>query len=228
MANPQGNFVYRNLANATSILGVLPLVILFLDDGYRYLIPLILFNNFMDDLDGILAAKLNIKSRFGGDLDNVCDAVAHVVLALAVGAHFGGLLMVASAIAAGSMILRVTARINPDAAVGTGSPTNELMRHLLFVLLLAGQFGFEPDTILIAVFLMNSGSMLVPFTMPALLRSRVKSAAMVGLVNVALVAAWLMPLITPAVAAAFMGTYLYAFVVGIVRWPKERGGETRP
>ena len=102
MGAARGNFIYRNLANATSILGVLPLVLLFLDDGYRFLIPLIVFNNVMDDLDGILAAKLNIRSRFGADLDNVCDAVAHVILALAVGAHFGGLLIAASAIAARS------------------------------------------------------------------------------------------------------------------------------
>ncbi len=228
MGAARGNFIYRNLANATSILGVLPLVLLFLDDGYRYLIPLIVFNNVMDDLDGILAAKLNIRSRFGGDLDNVCDAVAHVILALAVGAHFGGLLIAASAIAAASIILRVTSRLDPDTATGTGSPTNELMRHMLFVLLLAGQFGFEPESILIGAFLLHSASMLAPFKMPALLRSRAKSAAMVGLVNVALVAAWLMPPATPVVAAAFIGAYLYAFVAGAVRWPKDRGGETRP
>ncbi len=228
MAHPQGNFVYRNLANATSILGVLPLVILFLDDGYRYLIPLIVFNNVMDDLDGILAAKLNIKSRFGGDLDNICDAVAHVVLALAVGAHFGGLIMGASVVAACSIILRVTARVDPGMAAGTGSPTNELMRHMLLVLLLAGQFDFEPAAILIAVFLLHSGSMLVPLAMPALIRSRAKSTALVGLVNVALVAAWLLPPVTPVVAAAFMGTYCYALAAGIVGWLKQRGGGTAP
>lgn len=157
-------------------MGVLPLVILFLDDGYRFLIPLIIFNNVIDDLDGILAAKLNIRSRFGGDLDNTCDAVAHVILALAVGAHFGGLILAASTIAAGSIILRVTTRINPDTATGTGSPTNELMRHMLFALLLAGQFGLRLDYILIPVFLLHSVSMLVPFPMPALLRSRTKAA----------------------------------------------------
>ncbi len=52
--------IYKNLANAVSILGVLPLCLLFVADGYRYLIPLIVYNNIMDDLDGILAAKLNI------------------------------------------------------------------------------------------------------------------------------------------------------------------------
>ena len=135
----QKNFVYRNLANITSILGVLPLVLLFFDDGYRYLIPLIIFNNAMDDLDGVLAAKLNIQSRFGADLDNVCDAVAHVALALAVGAYFGGMALIVSAIAAGSIILRVTSRLNPEAVSGGGSPTNELMRHLLFILLLEQQ-----------------------------------------------------------------------------------------
>jgi len=81
----QKNFLYRNLANATSILGVLPVMLRFLDDGYRYLVPLIIFNNMMDDLDGVLAAKLNIRSQYGADLDNICDAVAHVALALAVG-----------------------------------------------------------------------------------------------------------------------------------------------
>ena len=51
---------------------------------------------------------------------------------------------------------------------------------------------------------------------------------MVGLVNVALVVAWLMPPATPVVAAAFIGTYLYAVVAGTVRWSKERDGERRP
>lgn len=222
------NFVYRNLANATSLLGVLPLVVLFLDDGYQYLLPLIVFNNFADDLDGVLATKLNIKSRFGGNLDNLCDTVAHVVLALVVGAHFGGLVLAASLIAAASIILRITARIDPDTATGTGSPTNELMRHMLFVILLAGQFDVAPEAILIPVFLLHSVSMLAPVSMPALLRSGASAPAMVGLVNLALVVAWLLPLATPIIAAVFVGTYLYAFVAGAVRWRRERGGETRP
>lgn len=222
------NFIYKNVANATSVLGVLPLVLLFLDDGYQYLIPLILFNNIMDDLDGILAAKLDIRSKFGADLDNLCDAVAHVALAMAVGAHFGGVVMAMSAVVSASIILRVNLRLNPDTATEAGSPTNELMRHMLFVLLLAAQFDFKPEYVLILVFLLHSVSVLVPFKMPALLRSRAKSAAMVGLVNVALVAAWLMPAVTPFVAIAFIGTYLYAFVAGAVRWSKERGAATRP
>lgn len=214
----QGSFLYRNLANATSILGVLPLVILFLDGGYIYVVPLIIFNNVMDDLDGILAAKLNIRSRFGADLDNVCDAVAHVILALVVGAHFGGLVMAAGAIAAGAIILRVVTRINPDVANGTGSPTNELMRHMLFTLLLAGQFDFPAQYVLIPMFLLHAVSMLVPFTMPALLRSRMKAATLVGIINVALVAAWLLPAATPVIAAAFIGSYLYAFAAGAGHW----------
>ena len=149
----QGNFLYRNLANATSILGVLPVVLLFLDDGYRYLVPLIIFNNMMDDLDGVLAAKLDIRSRFGADLDNVCDAVAHVALALAVGAHFGGMVPMLSTVAAGSIILRVACRLEPERATGGGSPTNELMRHLLFAVLLAQMLGFDPEPVLIPVFM---------------------------------------------------------------------------
>ena len=218
MRGARKSFIYRNLANAASLLGVLPLAVLFLDDGYRYVIPLIIFNNFMDDLDGVLAAKLNIRSRFGADLDNVCDAVAHVILALAVGAHFRGFLIVASAIAAGSILLRVVARLNPKAIEGIGSQTNELMRHMLFTLLLAGQFDFSPEYILMAVYLIHSVSMLVPYPMPHPIIDRATSATMLGLVNVALVAAWLLPILTPAVTAAFVAAYIYSFIVGSIEW----------
>jgi len=222
----QKNFLYRNLANVTSILGVLPLVLLFFDDGYRYVIPLIIFNNVMDDLDGVLAAKLNIRSRFGADLDNVCDAVAHVALALAVGAHFGGMVLIVSAIAASSIILRATSRLNPEAVSGGGSPTNELMRHLLFILLLEQPLGFEPESLLIPLFLLHAVSMLVPYKMPALIRGRAKSAIAVGAVNAVLIAAWLIPSATLFIAAAFALTYLYSFIVEGVRWLRRRENET--
>lgn len=218
----QSNFLYRNLANATSILGVLPIVLLFLDDGYRYLIPLIIFNNIMDDLDGVLAAKLDIRSRFGADLDNVSDAVAHVVLALAVGAHFGGMVLMLSTVATGSIILRVASRLEPERATGGGSPTNELMRHLLFAVLLAQILGFDLEPVLIAVFLLHSVSMLVPYRMPALIRAQAKSATAVGLVNAALVAAWLTSFVALLVATAFTATYLYSFIVGGVQWLRGR------
>ena len=226
MRGAPGKFIYRNLANATSLLGVLPLIILFLDNGYQYVIPLIIFNNFMDDLDGVLAAKLNIRSRFGADLDNVCDAVAHISLALAVGAHFGSLIIIASAIAAGSILLRVVTRLNPSATEGTGSQTNELMRHMLFALLLAGQFDFSPEYILIAVFLIHAVSMLVPYSMPHPILDRAKSATALGLVNVALVAAWLVPITTPIITAAFVAAYIYSFIVGSVRWQNKLGVKT--
>ncbi len=219
---PQRNFLYRNLANATSILGVLPVILLFLNDGYRYLLPLIVFNNIMDDLDGVLATKLDIRSRFGADLDNICDAVAHVALAMAVGAHFGGMVLVFSTVAATSIILRVVYRLNPENVVGNGSPTNELMRHLLFTLLLVQTLDFEPEFVLIIVFLLHSVSMLVPYKMSALIRARIKSATAIGLVNVALVAAWLVPIMTLPVAAAFIVTYFYSFVVGGVQWLMQR------
>ncbi len=225
MPGARENFLYRNAANATSLLGMLPLAILFLDDGYRYVIPLIVFNNFMDDLDGVLAAKLNIKSRFGADLDNVCDAVAHVILALVVGVHFGGLLMVASTIAAGAILLRVVKRLNPNSIEGTGSQTNELMRHMLFTLLLAGQFDFSPEYILIAVFLIHSVSMLVPHPMPHPIIKWAKSAVTLGLLNVALAAAWLVPIVTPIGTAAFVAAYMYSFifVVGWAGWRSKPG-----
>ena len=222
MDNPQGNFIYRNLANATSVLGVLPLVLLFLEDGYRYLIPLIIFNNVMDDLDGVLAAKLNIRSRFGADLDNLCDAVAHVTLVMAVSAHFGGLVLMASMIATASIILRVTSRFNPDVVTVSGSPTNELMRHMLFVILLTQMFDVDPGFYLVLIFILHSVTMNVPFKLTVLVRGLAKSATAVTFVNVALVVAWLMPAVTPLIAAVFISTYLYSFIVGGGQWLRER------
>ena len=226
MGNPQGSFLYRNTANVTSILGVLPLVLLFLDDGYRYLIPLIIFNNVMDDLDGVLAAKLNIRSRLGADLDNVCDAVAHVALVLAVGARFGGFVLIGSMIAGASIILRSTSRLDRNMAKGTGSATNELMRHMLFVLLLTHTFGVDPELYLILTFMLHSVTMIAPFKLPVLVRAMAKSVTAVTLVNVALVAAWLIPAVTPLVAMVFIATYLYSSVVGGGRWLRQRNHNT--
>lgn len=180
----------------------------------------------MDDLDGILAAKLNIRSRFGADLDNVCDAVAHVALALAVGAHFGGLVLMASMIAAASIILRATSRLNPDVVSGSGSPTNELMRHMLFVLLLTQMFDADPEPYLILIFLLNSVTMIVPFKLAVLVRSLAKTATTVTIVNLALLTAWFIPTVTPLIATAFIATYLYSFIVGGRQWLMEKENKT--
>ena len=216
MTSPR-TYLYKNTANITSILGVLPLLLLYFEDGYRYLIPLIIFNNVMDDLDGILAAKLNIRSRFGADLDNVCDAVAHVALALAVGVHFGGIVLGVSAFAASTIILRATSRLNPEQS-GGGSPTNELMRHLLFALLLSTVFDFDAEYLIVIIFLLNAISMSVPFRMSSMIRSRAQSAGSVILVNIFLIAAWLLPFATIYISLAFFLTYLYAFLSGAIHW----------
>jgi phosphatidylserine synthase len=221
-------FIYQNLANATSLLGVLPLIILFLDDGYRYVIPLIIYNNFIDDLDGVLAAKLNIRSRFGADLDNVCDAVAHISLALAVGAHFGGFLIVFSAIAAGLILLRTVSRLNPKTTRAVGSQTNELMRHMLFALLLAGQFNISPEYILISVFLIHSISMVLPYPMPHFIIDRASSPILLTFVNVSLVIAWLLPITAPIIAMVFVIAYINSLIVGSVGWWNKLALETRP
>ncbi|MCZ6681875.1 MAG: CDP-alcohol phosphatidyltransferase family protein [Planctomycetota bacterium] len=218
------NHIYRNLPNIVSILGVLPLCILLRDDAFKYLCPLIVLNNILDDLDGILAKKLRLCSSFGAGLDNVCDAVAHILIALVVGSHFGGIVLAFSLLSTVAILLRVVQRLAPTPATGTGTPTNELMRHLLLLLIvLQGSLGdhISPGlvaTLLVAVFLLNSVSMLVPFAMPHLIRSMTKSATAILGVNVALVTAWWVPVTAPFIAAAFLGTYLYSFVVDGVRW----------
>jgi len=216
------NGIYRHLPNIVSILGVLPLCILLLDDGFAYLCALIVFNNIMDDLDGILAKKLRLCSDFGAGLDNVCDAVAHILIAMVVGAHYRGVVLAFSLLAAVAILVRVVQRLGPSPASGTGTPTNELMRHLLLLSILQGLYGFDITAYLAVAFLLNSVSMLVPFAMPHLVRSKAKSATAVVSVNVALGLAWVIPAAAPFVAAAFFGTYLYSFAVGGLGWLRRR------
>ena len=227
MPEPQKNFALRNAANVVSILGVLPLCILFWEHGYRYLLPLIVYNNVMDDLDGVLAAKLDIKSQFGALLDNVCDAVSHAVFVMVVGMHYfqetsnpylGGACVVGSLLAVVAIILRVVTRLDPKSSTGTGSPTNELIRHVFFVILVSQVLQFDPSPFLVAVFSMHTVTMLVPFRMPYLIRSLTKSAVAIGLVNVGLLVAWLIRHAAPVIGASFFVTYFLSLLVGGIGW----------
>jgi phosphatidylserine synthase len=206
--------IYKNLPNIVSILGVLPLSILFLENGFQYLVPLIIYNNIMDDLDGILASKLNLKSQFGGVLDNVCDAVAHIIFVMILGIHFGTVCSLAGLVAVAAILIRVTSRITVLAKISTGSPTNELMRHMLLILLTAKYFEFSPVPLLIAVLTLNAVSMLLPYPMLYMIRTLTTSASAIGLVNISLMVAWLVPFTAPVIAFCFFASYLYSFVAG--------------
>ncbi len=207
-----GKTIYKNIPNIVTILGVLPLVLLFSEQGYQYLIPLIVYNNIMDDLDGILAAKLNLKSDFGAKLDNVCDAVSHTLFVMVIGMHYGLACGLISAVAIAAILIRVVSRLDPSNEKGTGSPTNELIRHVLFALLLADMFRFHPAWPLIAMFLLNTVSMHIPYPMPYMIRSLAKPVIAVGIVNILLISAWLFPYALPIIAGCFFSAYLYSFI----------------
>lgn len=218
MQNSIFSAVYKNIANIVSILGVLPLIVLFGENGYVYIIPLIIYNNIMDDLDGILAQKLGIASDTGMRLDNLCDGIAHTVFVMVIGMHYGGICSIASLVASVGIILRIVARLDPKGATSKGSMTNELVRHTFFILLLSQIFSFGPEPYLIVAFALHTMSMLAPFPMPYLVRKLAKSAKAVVFINLVLVAAWLLEFITPFVAACFILSYLYSFGVGGIAW----------
>ena len=142
-----GTYIYKNCANLLSLLGVAPLFILFQEGGFQYIIPLIIYNNILDDLDGFIAKKLNIRSQYGGNLDNICDAVAHSIIVISVGIHFGGILTLFSVVAVSSIILRITNRFELGYDFEGGTQTNELMRHIMFVILISELGEFNPSSI---------------------------------------------------------------------------------
>ncbi len=210
--------VYRNVANAVSILGIIPLPLLFMSDGYKFVIPLMIYNNIMDDLDGILAVKLGVQSDFGCILDNVCDTLAHAVFVMVIAMHHGVVCGAVSVVAILAIELRVVSRLRPSAAGSRGSPTNELVRHMLFILLLEEAYSFNATPFLIAAFILHAISMIAPVPMPYLLRSMTKSAVAIAGINLALLSAWLLPISTAVIAACFFATYVFSFVVGAIRW----------
>lgn len=199
---------------------------LFLEDGFRYLLPLILYNNVMDDLDGILAAKLDLKSEFGAALDNVCDAVSHILIVMAVGMHYGGICGLFSLVAAVSILVRVVSRLTPTSEAIGGSPTNELMRHILFTLVVAQYFETDPELFLAVAFVLNAVSMQVPYPLPYSIRSLTTSAVAIGGVNVVLGVAWWFPITAPAIALCFVAATLYSLVAGGLAWGGRRTGTT--
>jgi hypothetical protein len=143
--------------------------------------------------------------------------VVHVTLIFFVCARYEGVVLAAGFVAATAIIIRLTSRLDPATSRG-GSPTNELMRHLLFVLLLTDQFQISPGIYLILISILHTVSMLAPFQMRFLIRGMAKSAKAVALVNMVLITASLVPVLTPYIAAAFFTTYLYSFAEGAYRW----------
>lgn len=181
----------------------------------------------MDDLDGVLAGMLNIRSNFGALLDNVCDSIPHAVFVMIVGMHYfndaanpwiGGLCLASALLATGSIILRAVTRIDPAFATGTGSPTNELIRHIFFIIILSQFFGFDPTPYLIITCFLHAVSMLAPFKIPYMIRSQATSTVAIGAVNVALLVAWLVPSIALFIAVPFVATYLASFATEGIRW----------
>ncbi|MBW2314889.1 MAG: hypothetical protein JRH10_11915 [Deltaproteobacteria bacterium] len=172
----------------------------------------------MDDLDGVLATKLDLKSEFGATLDNVCDAVAHILVVMAVGMHYGGPCALLSLVAAVSILVRVVSRLAWAAESGGGSPTNELMRHILFALVVTQHLGIAPEPFLAAAFVLNTVSMQVSYPLRYSIRSLTNSATAIAGVNVALGVSWWFPVTAPAIAACFVATYLYSLVAGGVSW----------
>jgi phosphatidylglycerophosphate synthase len=212
--------LWRNIPNIVSILGVVPFAVLFLDNGFRYLVPLIVYNNIMDDLDGILAVKLDLKSEFGAVLDNLCDAVAHVLIVMAVGMHYGGLCALLSLVAVVSIMLRVVSRLTSTSKLGVGSPTNELMRQIFFALVIAGYLDLAVEPVLNIAFVLNAVSMHVPYPLAFSIRALTTSSVAIGLVNVSLGVAWLVPVTALPIGACFAGAYLYSLAAGAVVWFK--------
>jgi phosphatidylglycerophosphate synthase len=228
MLKALGIHIYKNCANLISLLGLAPVYLLFHAEGFQFIVPFIIYNNIMDDLDGAVAKKLGIRSQFGANVDNICDAIAHSAIVIAVGTYFGGALTVISLIAAFSIVLRTAARIDPNSISDQGTQTNELLRHIMFILLIGEMTGLNLVPVLTTIFLMNSISMLLPTHFTFMIVHYAKTPVSMMWFNISLILAyWFQPL-TYLIGAAFFITYIYSFSkalidVGIKEWAHPYG-----
>lgn len=206
-------FIKSNTANIISLAGVAPLALLFLPEPLFWLPLIIVLNNLADDLDGLVAGWLKIRSRFGANLDNVCDAVAHGMITIALAVSVGGLSTFTGLIAACSVILRSTIRLDPACSV-KGTPTNELMRHCLIVILLAQLEIISLQLWLPVIFLFHTVTMLLNYPLPFLIRSFTKSSKAILLLNLVLLIIVVIPLPWIVVSAGFVfiGSYLVSIL----------------
>jgi phosphatidylglycerophosphate synthase len=198
--------IFQNIPNTVSILGVLPLALLFTENGFIYIIPLIVFNNIMDDLDGILARELKLQSEFGARMDNLADSVAHTLFIFAIGSQFGLWTLLFGLLPVSAFMIRSVSRLGN--AKGGGSPTNELIRHLLFVLVLSEIITFNISLVIILLYLAHTITMLWELPMPHLIRSWAKSSFLIALVNTSLIMVWIAPDTVYYVGGAFLITYV--------------------
>ena len=96
---------------------------------FPFLPLFIIYNNVMDDLDGILAKGLGIQSKFGATLDNVCDGIAHIFFVWVIASRAEWFVIPFAMAATTAIIVRITSRIEHEDAPPQGTPTNELIRH---------------------------------------------------------------------------------------------------
>ena len=85
---------------------------------------------------------------------------------------------------------------------------------MLLVLLLTQIFDVDPRLYLVLIFILHAKTMLVPFKLTVLIRGLAKTATTVIFVNIALVAAWLIPAVT-SLYSTILHRHLLVF---IYRW----------
>ncbi len=208
---------YRNIANLISLLGIAPLLLLLLPEGLSWIPWVIVLNNIADDLDGLVAGWLNIRSQFGAHLDNVCDAVVHGGIVMVLASSLAPIGLTIGFLAACSVVIRSTRRLSPNSSPG-GSPTNELMRHCLLAMIMADLGWISASLVLPVIFLLHAISMQLTENMPWMIRSLARSPAQIIMLNIILLAlvAYPAPWLVGLTTLIITGGYILSFIKAVL------------
>ena len=94
------------------------------------------------------------------------------------------------------------------------------MRHIVLVLTATTYLEWSAPPLLIAAFVLNAASMLLPYRLPHMIRSLTTSATGIAMVNASLLVACLVPVTAPVIALCFGLPYLYSLTAGAIGWAR--------
>ena len=118
---------------------------------YHYLPLIAAINLLADDLDGMVARRLNVSSEFGRYLDLVCDTASHSFLLMVVAANHGALSIIIAPVILMSMFYRLSKSASQTIGKDNGTTTNEYIVSLQLVVALELSWDLDLEYLLAAL-----------------------------------------------------------------------------
>lgn len=145
-----------------SIAGLAPVLLLLAEPYHSLVVGLALYQLLLDDLDGMAARALNTGTALGRALDDICDAVAHVLIVGTIGFAMGSWTALAAGITMLTIVVRTASRRSGNVDLRWGSATNEGVVVIILAWSALGNGADVPNAAIAGMLLLQAVGMLIP------------------------------------------------------------------